>query len=151
MSLKLNSPDLTIHPPRSPRARLGGYAILPRTLDKARAFASGKIGEYHFNCPLDKKFFTFAGIDADAFLAEVRTGKADGAILDWVKAHAKNTPSRDQIAQWSAQAERAAPETPEAKDRRAKQIAVIAPHRHDIETNFEFLELDDYVSFGGAA
>ena len=32
-----NAPDLTQRPPRSPRVRLGGYAILPRLLDKGRA------------------------------------------------------------------------------------------------------------------
>ena len=31
-------PNLTEHPPRSPRVRLGGYVILPRCLDKCRDF-----------------------------------------------------------------------------------------------------------------
>ena len=34
---KINIPDLTHRPPRSPRCRLGGYAGLPRMLDKGRA------------------------------------------------------------------------------------------------------------------
>ncbi len=38
--------DLTQRPPRSPRVRLGGYAILPRLLDKCRALLAGKVGEY---------------------------------------------------------------------------------------------------------
>ena len=44
----LNALDLTQRPPRSPRQRLGGYAILPRALDKGRATIAGKQGEYHF-------------------------------------------------------------------------------------------------------
>ena len=32
---QLAAPDLTQRPPRSPRQRLGGYALLPRMLDKA--------------------------------------------------------------------------------------------------------------------
>ena len=51
-----NAPDLTQRPPRSPRVRLGGYAILPRMLDKGRATIAGKNGEYHYNCPMDKRF-----------------------------------------------------------------------------------------------
>ena len=47
--------DLTQHPPRSPRVRLGGYATLPRMLDKGRATIAGKNGEYHYNCPLDQR------------------------------------------------------------------------------------------------
>ena len=39
---KNNSPDLTKRPPRSPRARLGGYVILPRMLDKGRAAIAGR-------------------------------------------------------------------------------------------------------------
>jgi len=36
----LSAPDFTVHPPRSVRVRLGGYAHLPRLLDKARASAA---------------------------------------------------------------------------------------------------------------
>ena len=42
----MNAPNLTQHPPRSPRVRLGGYTILPRLLDKARAVIAGTAGEY---------------------------------------------------------------------------------------------------------
>jgi len=31
--MSLHTPDLTKFPPRSPRVRLGGYAILPRCVD----------------------------------------------------------------------------------------------------------------------
>jgi len=61
-----SAPDLTQHPPRSPRVRLGGYVHLARLLDKARAFAAGKPGEYVYPCPLDQRFFAFTGIDPAA-------------------------------------------------------------------------------------
>ena len=38
--------DLTQRPPRSARVRLGGYAILPRCLDKGRATVNGKNRKY---------------------------------------------------------------------------------------------------------
>jgi Domain of unknown function (DUF5069) len=50
----INAPDLTQDPPRSPRCRLGGLAILPRMLDKGRATAVGKQGAHHYNCQLDQ-------------------------------------------------------------------------------------------------
>jgi hypothetical protein len=59
-----NTIDLTQRPPRSARSRLGGYALLPRMLDKGRATLAGKNGEYHYNCPLDQNFLRFVGIDA---------------------------------------------------------------------------------------
>ena len=64
--MPLNTPDLTKFPPRSPRVRLGGYAILPRCLDKGRATLAGKQGEYHYACPLDQGFLEFVGIDPEA-------------------------------------------------------------------------------------
>src|SRR4029434_4797383 len=60
--VKLAAPDLTQRPPRSPRSRLGGYSVLPRALDKARATLAGTHGEYHFNCPVDRHFLRFVGI-----------------------------------------------------------------------------------------
>jgi hypothetical protein len=61
---KLNAPDLTQRPPRSPRVRLGGYVILARCLDKGRAELVGKNGDYHFDCPMDQHILKFAGIKA---------------------------------------------------------------------------------------
>ena len=77
-ALNLSAPNLTRHPPRSPRTRLGGYVHLPRLIDKARAATPP---------------------DARAFFNDV---------------HRKNAPQRDDIATW-----------------------------------FDWLELDDYVTFGG--
>src|SRR5258705_11017459 len=87
---RFNAPDLTQRPPRSPRSRLGGYALLPRMLDKGRATLAGKHGEYHFNCPLDQRFLSFAGIDPKKLLTELKKGKGDGEILDWIQAGSKH-------------------------------------------------------------
>ncbi|MFO1515283.1 MAG: DUF5069 domain-containing protein, partial [Verrucomicrobiota bacterium] len=101
MSNKLNAPDLTQRAPRSPRVRLGGYALLPRMLDKCRATLIGKNGDYHYNCPLDQHIINFLGIDAEALKAEVATGKGDGEILEWINANAKNKREAWEIAAWS--------------------------------------------------
>ncbi len=71
---QIDSKDLTQESPRSPRIRVGGYAILGRTLDKCRAFLKGKIGEYHFDCPLDNMLFGFKGVKGDDFKARVAEG-----------------------------------------------------------------------------
>ena len=42
--INYSAPDLTQHPPRSLRVRLGGYAHLCRLLDKARAVNAGLHG-----------------------------------------------------------------------------------------------------------
>ena len=54
--------NLTTRPPRSPRVRLGGYVMLPRVLDKARASLYGKAGEYKYGNPMDQHLFEFTSI-----------------------------------------------------------------------------------------
>ena len=68
--------DFTKEPPRSPKTRVSGYAILGRTIDKCRALLWGNIGEYHFDCPLDNMLFGFKGIKGDDFKAFVRPAQA---------------------------------------------------------------------------
>ena len=143
--------DLTQHPPRSPRSRLGGYVILPRTLDKARAKAAGALGEYVYPGPLDKRFFEFVKIVPDALFAEVQTGKGDGEILESIQQNADYKPAPWEIAQWSAHNEARVPDSIQAKERVLSAVTKLAPKRADILTGFDLLELDDYVSFGGKA
>src|SRR5712664_3393778 len=81
---EITAPDLTQRPPRSPRCRLGGYALLPRMLDKGRATLAAKNGENHHNCPLDQHILNFLGLDPEALKAELASGKGDGEILQWI-------------------------------------------------------------------
>src|SRR5258706_14382301 len=90
--------DLTQRPPRSPRVRLGGYAILPRMLDKGRATIAGKNGEYHYACPLDQRFLEFTGINSDSLKEQLAAGKGDWEILAWIQKHAKHKRTDPEIA-----------------------------------------------------
>ena len=142
-------PDLTQHPPRSGRVTLGGFAHLPRLIDKARAEIAGKAGEYHDNCPMDAQFFTFTGIGHEAFLAEVKKGGSDTHILDWVMKSTKVLPS--QIAAWSQWISQHGPGGAGGHEWAAGVIKAAGPDRTDIRSFFDILDLDDYVSFGGKA
>jgi len=142
-------PDLTRHPPRSPRVRLGGFVHLPRLLDKARAFAAGRQGEYIYPCPMDQRFFEFTGLTAEAFLDAVRSGKSDTAMLAWVRDNLNPRRTPAEIAAWSQALEQLAPGDARRHRTFAEEIARLAPDRDDIVTTFDRLELDDYVSFGG--
>ena len=146
-SIKLSNPDLTQHPPRSPRVRLGGYVHLPRLLDKARATAAGKNGEYHFNCPLDRQFFDFTGIDHEALLAEAKQGKSDSEMLAWVRSKTKRLPS--EVAAWSSWLDLHGPGGPEGHEWLAGVVKGAGKDRDDIRSFADLLDLDDYVSFGG--
>jgi hypothetical protein len=145
--MPLHTPDLTQQPPRSPRVRLGGYAILPRCLDKGRALLAGKQGEYHYACPVDKQFLEFAGIDPEALKKEL--GKSDTEVLEWIKASAKHKRTGSEIAAWTAWQEQRAPDNPDSREYFNGLHKAGAPKRTDIVTWFDVLDLDDYVSFGG--
>ena len=144
-----HTPDLTQRPPRSARVRLGGYATLPRMLDKGRADLAGKIGEYHYNCPLDQRLLTFVGIDAEALKKQLAAGKGDGEILEWINQNAKNKHTDPEIVAWSAQAELRAPADVESREYFHEIHRKVAPKREDVASWFELLDIDDHASFGG--
>lgn len=145
--INCSAPNLTLHPPRSPRVRLGGYAHLPRLLDKARAFLAGKNGAYNYNCPLDRHFFAFTGLDPEVMLAEIKKGGSDTQILAWVRESSKRLPS--EIHAWSAWLEQHGPGGAGGHEWAAEGIKANAGERDDVRTFFDLLDLDDYVSFGG--
>jgi hypothetical protein len=140
--------NLTQRPPRSPRTRLGGYAILPRMLDKCRAEIAGTAGEYHYACPVDERLLTFAGLDADAVKAEVAKGGGDGAILAWILEHRRNQHTPAEIEEWSREQDERKPDA-ESMEFFQEYLAASGPGRTDITTWSDLLDLDDYVSFGG--
>ena len=149
--MAINGPDLTKQPPRSPRVRLGGYVILPRMLDKGRATINGKNGEFHYNCPLDQRFTSFVGIDADKLKEQLAAGKGDWEVLEWINANAKNKREDHEIAAWSAMQEQRVPTDPETRNFFNDYHTKTAAHREDIANWFEMLDLDDYVTYGGKA
>ena len=100
--MALKAKDLTREYPRSPRELLAGYVLAARVLDKCRAAISGTLGEYHFDCPLDRYFFQFAGIDAEPFRSFVATGADDGAVATWIEEHATPRP-RIEVIKWNNQ------------------------------------------------
>ena len=142
--------DLTQRPPRSPRARLGGYALLPRMLDKCRATLAGKNGEFHYACPLDQRILEFLGIQQDAIKAEVAKGQGDGDLLRWILAHRAQQHTPAEIAAWSRANDEREPDA-ESREFFDKYLSECGPQRSDIKTWPELLDLDDYVTFGGQA
>ena len=148
----ISAPDLTKRPPRSPRCRLGGYALLPRMLDKGRADIAGQTGEYHYNCPLDQRFVEFVGIDPAALRAELATGKGDGEILAWINQTAQHKRTPWEIEQWSDYMERRGPDSDaETLQHFAEMVGAASQNREDIKTWADLLDLDDHVTFGGKA
>jgi hypothetical protein len=148
--MNIPNTDLTQRPPRSTRARLGGYVLLPRMLDKCRAEIAGKNGEFHFNCPLDQRILEFLGLDAEALKAEVAKGKGDGEIFEWIKANQRNQHTPAEIEAWSDEQGQREPDA-DSLEFFNGMLQTAGPNRTDIKTWADLLDLDDYVTFGGKA
>jgi len=86
--------DLRWVAPRPPQLWLGGFAVAARVLDKCRATQAALNGDYHYNCPVDRMFFTASGLTADAFSGMTATGADDAAAAEWIRQHAKAGPIR---------------------------------------------------------
>lgn len=146
------APDLTQRPPRSPRVRLGGYVFLARMLDKGRAELAGTAGEYKYNNPLDHHWLRFTGITAEALKAELAAGKGDGEILTWVEQNAPHKRAPWEIRHWSEyQNERGPDSDAETLEFFLRRVGDLSKTREDVQTWFDYLDLDDHVAFGGKA
>jgi hypothetical protein len=148
--MQIPTTDLTVRPPRSPKARLGGYALLPRMLDKCRAELLGTAGTFHFACPNDQRILTFLGIEPEALKAEVAKGLGDGAVLEWIRGSQSNHWSSGEIEAWSDSMDRRRPDDSD-REKFLSFLAECGPERTDIVFWSDLLDLDDYVSYGGKA
>jgi Domain of unknown function (DUF5069) len=134
--------DLTRESPRSPRVRIGGYAILGRTIDKCRALVAGDIGEYHFDCPLDNTLFGFKGIKGADFKAQIENGASDQQMAEWLDQSGEKR-TQEEVKRWSDEVEATRPyEDPERRDWFVEQTKPLGLNPAET-TLFEWLEADD--------
>jgi Domain of unknown function (DUF5069) len=120
--------------------------------DKGRATAMGKQGEYHYNCPLDQHLLNYLGIDPDELMAEIKAGKGDGELLEWVLANAKHNRAAWEIDEWSCFQDKRGPDgDTETLQFFAERVGSFSKTRRDIKGWFDLLDLDDHVTFGGKA
>jgi hypothetical protein len=63
----LRTKDLAVEEPRPMDEELGGYAWLPRIIDKARAFDAGTLGSYVHPCPVDRRALELLDISPPRF------------------------------------------------------------------------------------
>jgi len=138
--------NLTQEPPRSPRTRLGDYALAARMADKGRATLHGVVGEYHFACPLDEMLFNFKGVKADDVKSLLASGATDQQLVDWLNGHGEQR-TVDEIKAWGAGVEAYRPyEDPERKEWFAGECAKLGL-KPESATLFDYLEADDVVTF----
>jgi len=134
--------DLTKTFPRSPYDMLAGLVMLPRTTDKVRAHLADTLGDYVYDCPLDKELFAFLGIDGARFANQVKTAETDEEVACWIE---ENCPrlqvEKDAI---NNKMRHLKPEGEEGKKWLEEQRKELGrDDRDDIWTYFDLLDADE--------
>jgi Domain of unknown function (DUF5069) len=133
--------DLTKEYPRSVHEKWQGVVQLGRTIDKGRAVAHGNIGEYHYNCPMDRAVLGFLGIDHERLLEAIRNAKGDVEIEAFTRPFIERK-SRDELERWNREWLSREPEG-ESRNAFLNLRAQIAPDRTDVTTWPDLLDLDE--------
>lgn len=144
--MNITAKDLSKESPRSPRTRIGGYAILARMADKGRATLNNTAGDYHFDCPVDNLLFRFKGVSGSEVKPLLASGASDEEIAAWLDGHGTpKTPA--EVAAWSQFVEQTRPfEDPDIKDWFAGECARLGL-KPETTTLFDYLETDDRATF----
>ena len=134
--------DLTHQYPRGPRELLGGFVHLARMIDKVRAKAIRRLGEYIYPCPLDKRLLDFLNLDSEDLHRAVIEKISDVEILDWVIQNGRSR-STEEIDVWNREFLTRKPDNPESLERFLKLRNTLAPDRKDIKAWADLLDLDE--------
>jgi hypothetical protein len=135
--------NLTMTVPRSPKDKLLGLVSLKRTIDKAKAYNEGHLGEYDYDCPHDKPLFEFLGTDGDTFAAKVKELQSDDAIADWVRSFLSRK-TQAEIDAFNVERMRWHPEPGSHGAEYFNEVRErVAPGRPEVVTWFDLLDLDE--------
>ena len=130
---------------RSPHGKVGGVFYFGRMLDKIRLHAAGKLPEdYHPNLGggFDERCCSFLWIEYPALVERVKQGGSDEEILDWAFQQGRK-PNEEEIEVWN-EFMRKRGWNDEASERLRSRLAEIgAGSRTDIQTFFDFIDLDE--------
>ena len=139
--------DLTKEAPVSPSSRVGGYVILARLADKARAqFLGGNVAEYPTGCPLALYLLDWKGVTYDEIKREIVNGADDQALAAYLDTHGQPK-TRAEVGAWSDSMEAASmysdPQKGEVFAQRVTKLGLDPA----TTTTFQWLEADDKASY----
>jgi hypothetical protein len=129
--------DLTKRPPRSPRERLDGVVLVPRTIDKLRAsLPGGNLGAYKVP-GFSTQMLEMLGVSQADMLEAVRHANSDKDVAAWLRENA-DTSKYSQVNERFEKQTIASLKDPEDYHRRYP----IAKQR-GLTNLFDVLEADD--------
>ena len=145
MLLMIRRMSNTIIYPRSPREMMAGWVYLPRFIDKIRLHSAGKLhSDYadNFTKGFDGVWLKAACLNAEQFIAFVKTTITDGEVCDWVTRNVKtSSEDREKFNNFVLNRGRDADDA-RARLHQRKQEAGLAG-RQDIETFVDLIDVDE--------
>ena len=134
--------DLTKTYPRSVRDKHLGLVQVGRTIDKGKAANAGTIGEYSYDCPMDKHLFEYLGITGDGLLEALKKGgdtAADAYLKPFV---AKKSPA--EIETFNRDWLEYGPSPGSDGEKYFLNLrSQVAPDRTDVKSWADLLDLDE--------
>lgn len=133
--------DLTKTYPRSVHEQIFGLVQLARTIDKGKAAVHGTLGEYNYDCPMDRALFEFLGMDGEQLLEVIKNAKSDAEIEAYCKPFVDKKTSAE-IERWNQEWVTRKPEGP-SLEYFLKLRNEVAPDRTDVTSWADVLDLDE--------
>jgi hypothetical protein len=120
-----------------------GIVQLKRTIEKGKAVAHGNVGEYHYDCPMDKHVFAFLGMEAAPLLEVIKTAKSDAEIEAYC-APFVNAKSAAELEAFNAEWLSYGPEPGSDGEKYFLNLRnEVAPGRTDVTAWADLLDLDE--------
>jgi len=135
--------DLTKGFPRSVKEKLAGVVMLARTADKARAHKKGLLGEYVYNCGMDKVVFQHFGIDESEF-ADKADALSDVDLERWLHERFVSQRTPSEIEEFNTSFMQRKPQPGSEGEKYFRELRdSIDPTRTDVTTWPQLLDLDE--------
>ncbi|MGH7659497.1 MAG: DUF5069 domain-containing protein [Vulcanimicrobiaceae bacterium] len=133
--------DLTTSYPRSVREQHLGIVQLARTIDKGKAKLAGKLGEYNYDCPMDKYLFEWLGFSGEQLLEAIKKG--DQAADDFVRPYIAKK-SQGELETFNREWLEHAPAPGSGGEKYFLDMRnEVAPNRTDVTAWADLLDLDE--------
>ncbi len=131
---------------RSPRETMGGWAHLPRYIDKIRLHLAGKLPPEYAELlgdQSDKRWLEAAGVTHEQMVELVRGSLTNGQVCDWVRVHVVRTDEQkaraaDAILRYPLPGDQAGRQRFEERKR-----AYGLGGREDIQTRADLIDADE--------
>ena len=127
--------------PRSPKIKMKGLVMIPRMIDKARAYNSNTLGEYIFPCPLDTIILEFLNTNHKEFAYQTQNLN-DKQMASWIEGKCLHR-LKDDKERINKKILDRKPDTPESLNRFDLIRNKINPLAKSVTTWVELIDLEE--------